>query len=229
MSESDRDQELAALRARIAELEGGQGPASPPPVKAPEKKSSILAPVLVVGAAIVVISAIVNAANGPPAPDPIPATTPVPVTPPAPPLPPWRYTTDVDEMTDKKTQLACTVSTNDVRLDFPYKSVPARLCIRQSPKFGLDAYVELVGDGQFICRSYDGCSVSIRFGKAAASKFSATDAADGSSNIVFITNPSRLIAGLRNTEKTLVSATFYQAGVQTMEFDTKDFTWPPKP
>lgn len=204
-------------------------PAATPSAPKPAKKSTLLVPLLVVGGIILLVALMVNGANGPPAPDPIPATTPVPVTPTTPTPPPWRYTTSVDEMTDKATQLACVISTNDVQLSFPYKSVPARLCVRQSPEFGLDAYVTLVGDGQFICRSYDGCSVSVRFDKAAPSKFSATDAADGSSNIVFFQNASRLIAGLRGTEKTLVSATFYQAGVQTMEFNTKDFTWPPKP
>jgi hypothetical protein len=138
----------------------------------------------------------------------------------------WSYRETVDPMTDRKTQFACVNSTNEVRLYPPYSDVKAELCIRHSPRYGLDAFVQLLGDGQIICRSYDNCTVKVRFGDGAQQSFSAVDGADGSSNIVFITNASRFVTGAKTADITRVQMTFYEAGDQVIEFDTKGLEWP---
>lgn len=138
----------------------------------------------------------------------------------------WRYTSELDPMTDRPTHLACTTSTNEVRLQWPYSDVGARLCIRQSPQHGLDVFVALLGDGQIICRSYRDCSVKIRFGDGEQQSFSAAKAADGSSNIIFVTNGSRFVAAAKSAPITRVQMTFYNAGDQVIEFATADLEWP---
>lgn len=134
---------------------------------------------------------------------------------------PWIYTADTDPMTDQKTHVACTTSTNLVRLDAPYSDVSAELCIRQSPRYGLDASLQLHGSGQIICRTYSGCSVKLRFGEGAQQAFNAAVAADGSSNIIFFSNASRFVYGAKGAHVTRVQITLYQAGDQVVEFNTQ--------
>ena len=138
----------------------------------------------------------------------------------------WNYTTDLDPMTDRPTHVACSTSINMVRLESPYSDVGARLCIRQSPQHGLNAYVALLGDGQIICRSYDNCSIKVRFGDGAQQSFSAADAADGSSNVIFLSNAQRFVSGVKTAPITRVQLTFYEAGVQVVEFNTAGLEWP---
>lgn len=138
----------------------------------------------------------------------------------------WSYTTELDPMTDRPTHIACSTSTNVVRLQSPYSDVAARLCIRQSPQHGLDAYVALLGDGQIICRSYNNCTVNIRFGDGEQQSFSAADAADGSSNIIFVSNAQRFVTGVKKAPVTRIQLTFYQAGAQVVEFNTAGLEWP---
>ena len=139
---------------------------------------------------------------------------------------PWTYRDDVDPMTDKLTRWACTTSTNRALLERPYEPVTADLCLRQSPRYGLDAIVQLNGSGQILCRSYDGCTLKIRFGDGAQQSFSGASAADGSSNVVFITNASRFITATKNAPTTKIQMTFYRAGDQVLEFNTQKLEWP---
>ncbi len=141
----------------------------------------------------------------------------------------WTYRDDRDPMTDQLTRTACVTSSNLAQLDSPYRPVTADLCIRQSPRHGSDVFVALNGDGQIICRTYEGCSVQVRFGETPQQSFSATDAADGSSNIVFITNASRFINAAKSADTIRVQVTFYQAGDQVLEFPSKGLEWPRPP
>lgn len=149
--------------------------------------------------------------------------------PPAVPLDPWTYRTSADKMTDAKTHLACTTSTNQVSQDFPYRNTSADLCVRKAPRIGLDVFVRLNSDGQILCHSsLEDCSLPVRFGKGEVQRFSGGEAADNSSDLVFIRNAPRFIAGLRKAETTLVEIELYQNGRQTLEFETRGLVWPPK-
>lgn len=139
---------------------------------------------------------------------------------------PWTYRSDKDPMTDRVTQYACTTSINQVRLASPYRDVSVELCVRQSPRYGLDAIVSLNGDGQIICRSYNDCSVKIRFDDAAQQSFSAAEAADGASNVIFITNANRFIQALKGASTTKIQMTFYRNGDQVIEWSTGGLEWP---
>lgn len=138
----------------------------------------------------------------------------------------WAYSESKDPMTDGTTQSACVMSQDKVELQPPYEPVTADLCIRQSPQHGLDVMVALNGDGQMMCRSYDGCTVKVRFGEGEQQTFSAIGPADNSSNMVFIENPRRFLAAVKMAPITRIQATFYEAGNQVMEFKTADLEWP---
>ena len=140
----------------------------------------------------------------------------------------WSYSIDKDEMTDKKTYEACTTSINQVNLSAPYQPVDARLCIRQSPKFGFDVFVALNGDGQFMCQSYESCRISVRFGDSPAKHWSAIGPSDNSTNVIFLQNQRRVFAGIKGAPTTLVEATFFDNGDQTMRFETAGLVWPPR-
>lgn len=146
--------------------------------------------------------------------------------PPPPPAGAWTYASTRDAMTGGWTHTACVLSANRTTMTFPYSDGPARLCIRQSAQHGLDAYVSLTGGGQILCHRYDNCTIPIRFDSGDVQRFSGTDAADGSSDIAFIVNASRLVGRLRQTGVTRVQLTLYQAGTQTLEFHTADLEWP---
>lgn len=124
-------------------------------------------------------------------------------------------------MSDRKTRMACVDSTDTVNLDWPYKSVTAELCIRNSPKFGFDVFFQLNGDGQILCDSYNGCSAKIRYGDAPAGRNGALTAADHSSNVIFLTGARNIAARLAKADTTRIELTYYQAGSQAVSFPTK--------
>lgn len=132
----------------------------------------------------------------------------------------WVYRTDADPMTDGEVSQACTRSEEPVRLNFPYSPVYARLCLREHPRHGLDVIVELLGQGQIVCSSYQDCTVGVRFDKGSVQQFSAAEPSDHSSNAIFIRNAKRFETSARKADKTLIQLEFYQAGTQTLSFNT---------
>lgn len=243
----DKDAEIAALKARIEELEkGARGVTEPPRQAAPDTQPSqpsdhTRTVLIVVGAVILVIGFISFCSSGGDnrglpaaqpaevAPPPIAPSEPVEPELPPEPVSAWTYDDRQDPMTDAYTRTACTTSTNQARLSSPYRPTNARLCIRQSPQHGLDVYVHLLGEGQIICRSYNNCTLPVRFGEGAQQRFSATDAADGSSDIVFFTNASRFVAAAEEADEIRVQLTFYRDGDQVLEFPSEGLEWPRPP
>lgn len=146
--------------------------------------------------------------------------------PPPPPPSPWDYTSRHDQMSDTSVHHACTTSTNQIRLDFPYESQSVVLCVRQHPRWGQDVIVRLTQGGQFICRSYMNCIVRVRFDDHEASGYSANEPDDGSSDVIFISNDARFVSNLRQSDRVIIEAEFYQSGAQQMTFSTRDLEWP---
>ncbi|MBU2167296.1 MAG: hypothetical protein KKF88_05615 [Alphaproteobacteria bacterium] len=242
--DENREEELRRLKARLAELEAEGTEAKQSPDKAAADRRSRLrnTGVIFVGfiGVMILLAAASQCSNTDVEPPSSLATVEeevavvvaesaaadvAPAEPP-PPASDWTYRDRRDAMTDRLTRYACTTSTNRARLTWPYSPVTAELCIRQSPTYGLDVYVALNGDGQIICRSYRNCTIRIRFGEGAQQSFSAGDAADGSSNIVFVTNAQRFVASAQSVDTIKVQLTFYEAGDQVLEFDTANLEWP---
>jgi hypothetical protein len=131
----------------------------------------------------------------------------------------WDYSTSSDAMTSKKESLACIDSIDTVQLSFPYHRQGGELCVRRSLKFGLDVYMKLADSGQFSCAME--CSVLVRFDSQPARRFSAAEAADGSTGIIFIRGAPRFIAAARKAKTIRVEASYFQNGVQYLTFKTE--------
>lgn len=146
----------------------------------------------------------------------------------APPPPPsqWTYINDVDEMRDSAIHHACTRSIDQVRLGFPYGTQHVRLCLRQHPRFGQDVIVRLEENGQFLCMSYEACTIRVRFDDGEVSSYSAVGPSDNSTESIFIQNDERFLRNLRGSSRVIVEAEFYQAGNQQMTFRTDGLEWP---
>jgi hypothetical protein len=138
----------------------------------------------------------------------------------------WEYTSEKDPMTDRMSRHACVRSENEAQLDMPYEPNPMRLCLRDSPQYGRDAYVELLGDGQIMCQSYQACRVMVRFDDGQPRAFSAIGPADNSTNLVFIRDRSSFERAIRSADRTIIQIPFYQAGNQAIIFNTRGFAWP---
>lgn len=138
----------------------------------------------------------------------------------------WSYSRVQDEMNGDGV-IACTDSTDEVHLEPPYQDVKAQLCIRRMPKSGLSTFVRLLGEGQFMCQSYESCRVRLKYGQGAAHAVSAREPSDNSSNFVFLEGAAAVLAGVQKAGTTLFEANYYQAGEQTVHFPTAGLQWPP--
>lgn len=137
----------------------------------------------------------------------------------------WVYESKTDPMTDKVMRTACIASRNVVQLSSPYDPTRARLCLRDSPQHGKDAFVKLERGGQILCE-YAGCRVGVRFDKKAQQQMRAGGADDHSSEIIFIADRKAVEAGIKGATTMIVRLKFYRAGDQDLTFDVKGFAWP---
>lgn len=136
----------------------------------------------------------------------------------------WVYDSSKDEMRNQETKLACIDANDSLYFSFPYDGgVTATLCLRKSPKFGNDVYLQIT-KGQFIC-GYGGCTINVKFSDSALQKFSAGEASDNSTNIIFIQNFNRFVSQLKKSKKTILEAEFYQEGVHQITFNTEGLVW----
>lgn len=239
------DDEIAELRARLSALEAkragdSEPPAVPPPpvpqaqsLSAENLSSGAKAAIMMVATVVI---AIVIALASRPTPSTEKAAADL-VTPPAAApseaaaetavasADPWTYSEVEDPMSDAKGKIACTIASNQVRLDFPYGEVGGQLCVRRSPRHGLDVFVTLLGDGQILCHSYENCTVNIRYDEAPSRAKSAIGPADNSSNAVFLRGEAGMVAELKAAKRFRIELPFYEAGNQTLEFDVAGLKW----
>lgn len=137
----------------------------------------------------------------------------------------WTYENVQDSMTQKTINIALLGSTNRLSFGFPYRGTQqAQLQLRKHPRWGQDVILQ-IQKGQFLCNSYDGCSVSVRFGNGKPKKFSAGEPNDNSSTSIFIRGYSNFVSELRKVDKVYIEASFYQEGNRTLEFAVDGLDW----
>jgi hypothetical protein len=232
----DRDQEIRKLRERLAALESqaaddrASTSAEPPIFQAsrPAGRDRAFHPAyaIVPGAvfACVLFVLLAGGIGGEMEPS---VDAGEPVAPAPAPLPPtWVYYSSQDEMAGQPAKFACVESSNTVSLQWPYGEVAGRLCLRDSPRHGVDVMVSLQDRGQILCRSYDGCTISVKFDEGAVQRFSAVGPSSLDSDMVFLTNTSRFIRSAQSAAVTRVELEFYEAGSQAFVFPTADLVWP---
>lgn len=137
----------------------------------------------------------------------------------------WDYSTSTDEMSSKVARYAKINSENSVSFDFPYAGPQhGTLTIRNHPSYGRDVLLN-IREGQFLCTSYDGCTVRIRFDEAPAVAWRATGPADNSTTVLFIRNGDRFVQLLRKAKTVRIAAKIYQEGEPIFEFEVGGFDY----
>ncbi|MBS0647374.1 MAG: hypothetical protein JSR97_12415 [Verrucomicrobia bacterium] len=126
-------------------------------------------------------------------------------------------------MDDKLMYFAVSNSTNDLEFDFPYKGGSTLSIIVRNMNKENDVMLQ-ISKGQF-GSSYSQ-KVKIKFDDGKIESYSFSDAADGSSNYIFLENSKSLIAKLKAAKHLKIEAPFFQAGRQVAEFDVSGFEWP---
>ena len=135
----------------------------------------------------------------------------------------WRYSQDTDPMASGTTYHAQVLSENTVEFDFPYNGPQrAKLHIRTHPRHGKDVIMQ-IERGQILCRSYEDCTILVRFDDQKAQTYSAVGAADNSTETIFIRNYSRFMGQLLKAKTVRISVEIYQQGSPVFEFDVAGF------
>lgn len=136
----------------------------------------------------------------------------------------WSYNVQKDEMRGTESRYAELTSENEVDLDFPYGRQSGRLTLRKNPESGLNVMFS-VESGQILCNSFSNSRVSVKFDDGPIQSMGCTDSSDGSNNVAFFTNESKMLAGLRTAKRTVVEAEFFQMGRQQFVFESAGLDW----
>ena len=136
----------------------------------------------------------------------------------------WNYSESEDKMGRGKIKSATVSSLNKVEFGFPYQNPQrATLQLRKHPEYGNDVILS-IEKGQFIC-GVSSCSVQVKFGEGKATKYSASEPADNSSTVLFISDFASFVANTKKSKKVYIEAQFYQEGNRVFEFETSNLNW----
>lgn len=115
-------------------------------------------------------------------------------------------------------------STNSVEFDFPYAGEQnAILALRTHPRHGKDVMFK-IERGQILCRSYEDCTILVRFDEKEAQRYSAIGAADNSTETIFIRNYSRFVSAMMKAKNVRIAVPVYQQGEPMFEFNVEGFS-----
>jgi len=133
----------------------------------------------------------------------------------------WRYTESKDKMGRGTIKNALVDSINKLSFAFPYQGLQsATLQLRKHPKYGKDVIVS-IEKGQFLCNSYRGCKVSVRFDNRKPLRYNVSEPSDNSSTYIFIRNYKSFVSRAKKSKKIYIEAEFYQEGIRVMEFNSE--------
>jgi uncharacterized protein YcfJ len=135
----------------------------------------------------------------------------------------WSYSHVADAMSKGATHDAVVLSTNTVEFKFPYAGGQhASLDLRTNPRYGRDV-IFAIEKGQILCRSYEDCTVLVRFDDEQATNYLAIGAADNSTETIFIRNYDRFVGKMTKAKRVRISTNIYQEGAPVFEFDVSGF------
>jgi hypothetical protein len=134
----------------------------------------------------------------------------------------WHYNVSEEKMTGGLRRTAVVESTNTVEFGFPYSGAQNGRLILRTESRDKDGMFR-IEKGQILCTSYDGCTVQVRFDDDKPSSFSATTAADHSSDVVFLNDYNRFLAKMRKAKRVRISLDVYQNGRPVFDFDVSGF------
>lgn len=138
----------------------------------------------------------------------------------------WSRREETDPMNDSKSVFVSVTSDNSNKLDFPYGDAYVTLTVRRMKKYGVDVIVKS-SSGQIYGSEYNGENyVTIRFDSNKPMRFYFNEAADGSSDVVFLRKRTAFIQAAKKAHKITVEVPYYQGGWQVFTFTTpKPLQW----
>lgn len=131
----------------------------------------------------------------------------------------WDFIIDKDEMTDTKNIWANLKSDNYITQSFPYNGLTyAKITIRYMKKYGYDAIIE-VTKGQIHGSRYSGNNyITARFDDGTPKKYYFNEAADGSSEMVFINKKTEFIKKCKESKNIKIDIPLFQEGRPVFTF-----------
>ena len=136
----------------------------------------------------------------------------------------WTYFDYEDAASGKTAFKASLKSENKINLSFPYDgNQNGTLSIRNHPRFGKDIFFK-INKGQILSidgYSYDNKYFLVRFDDGDVIRWNYLEAADQSSDIIFISNEKKFKEKLTNSSNIYLTVNLYQDGQRTFIFDVK--------
>lgn len=131
----------------------------------------------------------------------------------------WDFTITKDDMYDTNNVWAEIKSDNYISQSFPYEGYTyATITVRYMKKYGYDVIIN-ISKGQIHGSRYNGDNyITARFDEGAPKKFYFNEAADGSSEMVFLNSKSDFIKRCKQAKDIKIDIPIYQAGRPTFTF-----------
>jgi len=137
----------------------------------------------------------------------------------------WTYSEKRDEMRKRTDTFAELTSENEQDFSFPYNGgshLSIELQKFRKPETEVMLHLE---KGQFICHSFTGGSVSVRFDDGPVRKFGCDDTSDADTSTIFLNPANAFVAALKKSSKVTVEAEFFQEGIRQYTFNTRGLKW----
>lgn len=138
----------------------------------------------------------------------------------------WSYMEDKDEMREASVKRAVLVASKPISLAFPYGASTPELTVRSDPKFGSDVYIS--ANAQFLCRSHDDDTISVKFDQGPIEEWACADADSGSRELIFVQRQQAFVERLKKAKQVIIEAEMYNAGRVQMNFNVAGLKWPPR-
>lgn len=139
----------------------------------------------------------------------------------------WQYQSSIDEMTDTKNVWASLVSDNYIEQEFPYEGdTYATIIIRYMKKYGTDVILK-IDQGQIVGVDVNTSNyVTVRFDDAEPRKYYFNNAADLSTEQVFLRNAKDFVNRCKSAKVIKVDIPIYQFGRPVFTFHVdKPLEW----
>lgn len=134
----------------------------------------------------------------------------------------WKYEKSEDKM-GNISKRAFVKSDDLIFFDSPYSGGSTAFLVIRKTGSDLDIYVTVEPSQMNLYSDYDGRNViNVRFDEEKTVKWKYNEAADNSSNILFINSTSRFLEKLKKSKKVVIEILFYEQGTRQIEFNTKD-------
>lgn len=140
----------------------------------------------------------------------------------------WDIRTEKDEMTDSKNIWATLLSDNYIKQDFPYEGFTyAKITVRYMKKYGYDVLINIT-NGQIHGSKYSNENYIIaRFDEGSPKKYWYDEAADLSSDVVFVRSKNEFIKKCKEAKKIKIEIPIYKGGRPVFSFEVDEsLVWP---